>query len=189
MLLLRTFFATATLAFATTNALEHISPHQKAARSEVTIIPGVLHLDPNILSAGNQLINLNVLAGLLGPTNCTSVTNAVVGVKLSLSLFPLLSVCACVNVGGTLPIGTASCPSCPANASPACLSATCACTCNAGYYAYTDTATGKQMCAPATECVSPNVVVQLSNGRSSCVCGKNFIDNLLGGCINACVTV
>lgn len=101
MLFLRTLAAAA---FAvTTVAASHGGDitHPKVERALVPIIPGVISLDPSILTGGNgALINLNVLTNLLGPANCTA-GGGVVGVALGLNLLNLLHVCACVQ--GELP--------------------------------------------------------------------------------------
>ena len=98
--------------------------------------------------------NLLIFYPYPGSAQCSN--NAVVGIKLSISVLPLLNVCACVNVGGVsqrsiytilldfyvffrsklLNLGSASCPTCPANADPICVSANCACQCRLGFFAY-----------------------------------------------------
>ncbi|KAK4700908.1 hypothetical protein P7C70_g5333, partial [Phenoliferia sp. Uapishka_3] len=191
MFVLRTLLAASALAFTSVAAFEHehgaTEVHRNMGRQLVPVVPGILNLNPNILSGGGQVINLNVVPGLLGASNCTS-QNKVVGVTAQVNLLGVatLNVCSCVAIGAS-GSGAHACPSCPANASPTCGSANCGCTCNSGFYAYTDPTTKKQLCAATSGCAAPSTLVQLSNGRSSCVCSRGFIDNLLGGCISACL--
>ncbi|KAK4705497.1 hypothetical protein P7C70_g697, partial [Phenoliferia sp. Uapishka_3] len=198
MFILRTFLATsAVVAFVAAHRPGgSMEVHRNMGRQSIPIVPGILSLNPNILSGGGQVINLNVIAGLLGIATCKE--NQVVGLATTVNVLGLLTVkvCACVAIDadGTVKDGNHHiCPACPANASRTCGTAggvgNCGCTCDQGYYAYTDPTTKKQLCAPTTDCASPSTLIQLTNGRSSCVCARGFIDNLLGGCINACLVV
>ena len=54
-MLLQTLLAVAALAFSSTNAIRVIpAAHENLARAEVPVIPGVLSLDPNILTPGHR---------------------------------------------------------------------------------------------------------------------------------------
>ncbi|KAL8283868.1 hypothetical protein RQP46_005300 [Phenoliferia psychrophenolica] len=171
--------------FGCASVLAAPAPATSTSVAEVSIVPGVLALNPNVLIGGSSLVNLNVFASVLGVANCTNAD--VVGLRLSLSVLPLVNVCACVQVGAFPLLGTASCPTCPAHSSPACIATNCACQCDYGYYS--TVYDGVKKCVPNTGCSLPNTLVQLLTGGSSCVCARGYISDLLGGCISACLVV
>ncbi|KAM0754675.1 hypothetical protein T439DRAFT_321710 [Meredithblackwellia eburnea MCA 4105] len=171
---LRTLFASATLFAASAQA-----------GGNLQVLPGV-SVNPNIFTAGGALVNINLFANVLGAQNCSS--NAVVGVNALLAQNPLVSICTCIQVVASMPT-LGACPTCTANASPICASNTCGCQCNLGYYAYTDSTTGAQKCAPTENCSLPNKLIQLVSGQSSCVCGKGWVSDGAGGCLNVCLNV
>ncbi|KAM0786562.1 hypothetical protein ACM66B_002018 [Microbotryomycetes sp. NB124-2] len=174
--------ATAFVAAAT--AVAAVNPGNATAPLDIL---GLAQLNPNILSSGNSLINVNVLGDVLSPGQCTG--NAAVGLHSRIQLLNLLKVCACVEVGlnQPLPSGDQACPACPANASPICAQGSCGCECDIGYYAAV--VDGKEVCVPGNQCEAPNRLIALTNGKAKCECARGFIDDLLGGCISACLVV
>lgn len=66
----------------------------------------------NLLNPSTDLIDLDLILGILGPAQCGP--GSIVGVDVALDLFGLVDICVCVSV---LSLGTQkACPSCPANA-------------------------------------------------------------------------
>ncbi|ORY64757.1 hypothetical protein BCR35DRAFT_315496 [Leucosporidium creatinivorum] len=156
-----------------------------ASTASALNILGLVNLSPNILQPGNKLINLNVLADVLSPLQCSG--SAVVGVDAQVSLLNVLNVCACVEAINT-PKQKTVCPACPAHATAICAGqGQCGCQCDSGYYSAI--VNGKETCVAGTSCASPNTLIALSNGKSQCVCARGFVDDLLGGCISACLVV
>ncbi|KAK4056767.1 hypothetical protein OIO90_002319 [Microbotryomycetes sp. JL221] len=137
-----------------------------------------LDLDISLLTDG-ALINANLFADLLTTTSCQG-TGKTVGIQAL--LFPLLKVCACVDllaIGGIVP--TTPCPACPTNSSPVCGGAgTCACQCDAGFYAAADGS-----CKPNDTCPPPNVLVPLPSDprKAECQCAPGYVTDGAGGCV------
>ncbi|KAK4055819.1 hypothetical protein OIO90_003073 [Microbotryomycetes sp. JL221] len=127
-------------------------------------ILGLATLNPNILVPGNSLINVNVLADVLKPGQCSN--NGVIGLQSRIQVLNLLKVCACVEVfnNGKPPSGSQQCPPCPANASPVCASGSCGCECDLGYYAAV--VDGKELCVSGEQCLAPNRLIALTNGKT-----------------------
>ncbi|KAK4702380.1 hypothetical protein P7C70_g3844, partial [Phenoliferia sp. Uapishka_3] len=101
MFILRTLLATSAVAFVAAHHPEGaMEVHRNMGRQSIPIIPGILSLNPNILNGGGQVINLNVVAGLL--------ENQVVGLATSVNILGLLTVnvCAClaVDANGTVKV-------------------------------------------------------------------------------------
>ncbi|KAI5476433.1 priA protein precursor [Pseudohyphozyma bogoriensis] len=157
--------------------------------NSITSKLGLAQVNSDLLKNGNALINLNVIADVLSTANCSASagTSSVVGVQTSLNVLNAVSLCACINVLGTTQKGLSTCPDCPAHASSICSNGLCGCQCNPGYYA--TTVNGASVCAENSQCASPNIITFLGNGQSICNCARGFIDDLLGGCINACLVV
>ncbi|GAA5938976.1 uncharacterized protein JCM15063_004382 [Sporobolomyces koalae] len=123
-----------------------------------------------------SLIELDVLANILGPNQCTG--NAVVGIQASIQIGHLLSVCACVEVLGSRR-GVTPCPACPVNARPICGSGSCGCECNDGYYS-----NGSGVCVPESGCTSSGGRVRHHrDGSSECVCPSPLITSTQGTCV------
>ncbi|KAI5479137.1 indole-diterpene biosynthesis protein PaxU [Pseudohyphozyma bogoriensis] len=172
---------------ATVNAVGTIIDTVAGEVNNVTSALGLAQINSDILSSGNALINLDVIADVLGTGDCTSYSSAtVVGIEAVVNVANLASICACIDIGGTLPSGTSTCPDCPAHASAICSDALCGCQCNTGYYA--TVVNGTNYCSETSNCVSPNILTSSnSTGQSTCTCARGYIDDLLGGCISACL--
>ncbi|KAK4046814.1 hypothetical protein OIV83_005809 [Microbotryomycetes sp. JL201] len=148
----------ATALLVASTAVSALNPGNASAPIDIL---GLATLNPNILSAGNSLINVNVLADVLSPDKCTG--TAAVGLHSRIQVLNLLKVCACVEVANQ-PSGDAPCPPCPANASPICAQGQCGCECDIGYYgAVVD---GKEVCVPGNQCEAPNRLIALTNGKA-----------------------
>ncbi|GAA5862728.1 hypothetical protein JCM8547_003527 [Rhodosporidiobolus lusitaniae] len=140
-----------------------------AAQNSIISIP---QLDIGLLQNG-ALVNIGLFASVLGENSCPAAN--VAGV---ISILGLVNICACVNLlnPGT---GESACPPCPANASPICGGGSCACQCNAGFFA---TAAGT--CVATTDCPAPNTLVQDATGTTfTCQCAAGYISNGAGGCV------
>ncbi|GAA5901019.1 uncharacterized protein JCM6883_004724 [Sporobolomyces salmoneus] len=129
------------------------------------------------LTGKGALIELDVLANILGPNQCTG--NAVVGVQASIQIGRLLSICACVEVLGSRR-GVTPCPACPANAQPICGSGSCGCECSDGFVS--DSVTG--VCVPDNACRSSGGRLQHNrDGTSTCQCGPGRVSGPGGVCV------
>ncbi|GAA6021826.1 hypothetical protein JCM11491_001534 [Sporobolomyces phaffii] len=124
-----------------------------------------------------SLIELNVLANILGPNQCTG--NAVVGIQAGIQIGHLLSVCACVEVLGSSR-GVTPCPACPANSHSICGSGSCGCECNDGFTS--DSTTGK--CVPDGACRSSGGKLKHNrDGTSTCQCTSPYVSGPSGSCV------
>ncbi|KAK4705796.1 hypothetical protein P7C70_g414, partial [Phenoliferia sp. Uapishka_3] len=129
---------------------------------------------------GGALINLNALVGVLAPASCAA--NSVVGIQASIDILGLLEVCVCVElIGKKANSNVKTCPACPANATPNCLSgggAKCSCSCDDGFFAAKD-----GTCVPETKCLPPNVLHANPDGTSTCQCSSpKYISDGHNGC-------
>ncbi|GAA5955450.1 hypothetical protein JCM21900_002051 [Sporobolomyces salmonicolor] len=131
----------------------------------------------SILSGHGALIDLDILANVLGPEQCSA--NAVVGITAEINIGSLLHICACIEILNVGDNDKQACPSCPANASPICGSGQCGCQCSSGHYASHD----GQGCLPNNGCTSTGgKVVSLGDGTSECQCASPYVSNGSGGC-------
>ncbi|GAA5881829.1 hypothetical protein JCM16303_006472 [Sporobolomyces ruberrimus] len=123
-----------------------------------------------------SLIELDVLANILGPNQCTG--NAVVGIQASIQIGHLLSVCACVEILGSKR-GVTPCPACPANSHSICGSGSCSCECSENFVANED-----GVCVPESGCTSSGGRIRHNrDGTSTCVCPSPRVANSQGSCV------
>ncbi|GAA5952295.1 hypothetical protein JCM3765_001931 [Sporobolomyces pararoseus] len=158
-----TFSLTSAISVPTTDSISFaapVTPNHLERR-------GLINL--GALVGKGSLIELDVLANILGPNQCTG--NAVVGVQASVQIGHLLSLCACVEVLGSRR-GVTPCPACPANSHSICGSGSCGCECNEGFVS--DSTTGQ--CIPDGGCrASGGRLRNNRDGSSTCVCPSPFI--------------
>ncbi|GAA6062728.1 hypothetical protein JCM10212_005931 [Sporobolomyces blumeae] len=123
-----------------------------------------------------SLIELDVLANILGPSQCSQ--NALVGVQAEISIGHLLHVCACVEILNRPDKNVTPCPACPANAEPICGSGQCGCECKNGYVSIGG------VCVPESSCRrSGGRLRHNRDGSSYCDCPSPYIPGTNGACV------